>query len=175
MMVCRALLATAIVGITLHQAGAQFGGMPGAPGGPGAGFGGPPAGPPPQCQQLLSLRDDLQKYGSAIEAANSRKADVKIACRLFRTYLATEAKMLRALETVGPQCGVPQQVNQQVKASHAKATQIGKTVCDAAARGSTQSGPSLSDALGTSPSIPDSNTQKGAGTFDTLTGNPFAR
>ena len=69
MMICRVLLAMAIVGLTIPYAGAQFGGMPGMPGSgpPGGGFGGPPQGPPPQCKELLSLRDDLQKHGAAIE------------------------------------------------------------------------------------------------------------
>ena len=36
-------------------------------------------------------------------------------------------------------------------------------------------GPSLSDALGTTPTVPDAAaTKSGAGTFDTLTGNPLA-
>ena len=183
MMIGRALLAIALVGATIPHAGAQFGGMPGMPGSggppgappggpPGAGFGGPPAaGPPPQCQQLLTLRDELQKQGAAISAANDKKADVKVACGLFRNYLATEAKMIKALDTNGPSCGVPKEVNQQVRGSHAKAQQLGKQVCDAAARGPAPAGPTLSDALGISPTLPDS--KKGAGTFDTLTGNPF--
>ena len=69
MMICRALLAIAIVGRTIPYAGAQFGGMPGMPGSgpPGGGFGGPPQqGPPPQCQALLTIRDELQKHGEAI-------------------------------------------------------------------------------------------------------------
>jgi len=178
MIICRALLALAIVGSTIPYAGAQFGGMPGMPGGsPGAGgFGGPPqSGPPPKCQALLTIRDDLQKHGAAIQAANEKKSDVKIACRLFRNYIATEGKMLRMLETDGPSCGVPAQVTQQVRGSHAKAQKIGKQVCDAAARGPAPSGPTLSDALGTSPALPNTSEKKGAGTFETLTGNPFAR
>jgi hypothetical protein len=176
MLVYRALLAAAIVGLTFQHAGAQFGGMPGMPGaappGGGGGFG-PPATPPPQCQQLLDLRDALQKHGKAIEAANSKKADVKVACRLFRNYIAAEVKMMRALDKSGPSCGVPPQVNQQVRDSHATAQKIGKQVCDAAARG--PAGPSLSDALGTTPHLPSANEKKGAGTFDTLTGSPFAK
>jgi len=172
MMVCRALLAAAIVGITFHHAGAQFGGMPGMPG--SGGFGGPPAAPPPQCQELLTIRDTLQKHGQAIEAANTKKAHVKVACKLFRNYIATEAKMIRLLDANGPSCGVPPQINKQVRESHAKAIQIGKQVCEAAARGPAQTGPSLSDALGTTPPIPTGKT-KGAGTFETLTGNPFER
>jgi hypothetical protein len=175
MMVYRALLAVAIVGLAIPHAGAQFGGMPGMPGAPGAdggGFSPPPQAPPPQCQELLHLRDALQKHGHAIETANQRKATVKVACQLFRNYLATEAKMILALDKNGPSCGVPPQVNKQVRDSHAKAGQIGKQVCDAAARG--PAGPSLSDALGTAPPLPDAQ-KKGAGTFDTLTGNPFAK
>ena len=78
MMVCRALLAVAIVGLTLHQAGAQFGGMPGMPGSPAARrrrrrLRRPPPAPPPQCQELLTIRDELQKHGKAIEAANQQE------------------------------------------------------------------------------------------------------
>jgi hypothetical protein len=174
MMICRALLAAAVVGLTFQNAGAQFGGMPGMPGsgGGGGGFGAPQA-PPPQCQELLAVRETLQKHGQAIEAANKKKADVKTACRLFRNYIATEAKMLRLLDTNGPTCGVPPQINQQVRTGHAMAQKIGKQVCDAAARGPAPTGPSLSDALGTTPALPSG--KKGAGAFETLTGNPFER
>ncbi|HZO46320.1 MAG TPA: hypothetical protein VFB68_10535 [Xanthobacteraceae bacterium] len=150
-------MAIAILAAAIQPAGAQFGGMPGTlPGGAGAGgIGGPPAGPPPKCQALLSIRDDLQKHGKAIEAANSKKADVKVACRLFRNYIATEAKMLRMLETDGAACGAGAQIIQQVRDSHAKAQQIGQQVCDAAARGLAPFRPTLQDALGTSPAPPD--------------------
>jgi hypothetical protein len=136
-------------------AGAQFGGIPGSPGMPGAGFGSPPAGPPPKCQALLATRDELQKHSEAIAAANQKRADVKVACRLFRRYLATEAKMIKMLETDGASCGAPLQVLEQVRSSHAKTQRLGKQVCDAAARGPLPGGPTLYDALGEDLRKPD--------------------
>ncbi len=153
----RVLLVIAIIAGAMSQAVAQFGGTPGLPGGPSGGspaetFRDPPhtrpqSGPPPKCQALLTTRDELQKHGKAIEAANRKKADVKVACRLFRSYIATEGKMLRMLEADGPACGAGAQVIQQVRGSHAKAQQIGKQVCDAAARGPRLFDPQLPDDL----------------------------
>jgi len=177
MMICRALLATAIVGLSLHQAGAQFGGMPGMPGGPG--FGAPQQqqqqAPPPQCLALLKLRDEVEKHGKAIQTANQRKATVQQACNLFKAYLSAEARMLKGLEQHMSVCGVPPDVPRTMKANHAKAQAVGKQVCEAAASGARgPAAPSLSDALGANPPLPSTDT-KGAGVFETLTGNPFAR
>jgi hypothetical protein len=173
MMVCRALLVAVFASITLHQAGAQFGGMPGLPGSPG--FRSAPAAPPPQCQQLLSLRDEVQKHGLAIQAANKHKAPVQVACRLFKRFLASERKMIKAIERNGAQCGVPANVPHQMKINHAEAAKIGRQVCEAAEQASHPVGPSLSDALGVKPPFPDTSTKRGAGTFETLTGNPLVR
>jgi hypothetical protein len=74
-------------------ANAQFGGMPGLPGGPpgevpsGGGLGRPTAAPPPACQHLLALREETQKHGKAIQEANQRKASVQEARRLFKSFL----------------------------------------------------------------------------------------
>ena len=92
-------------------------------------------------------------------------------------FLAAESKMLKGMEEQSAACGVPPDVIKQVKAGHGKASQVGKQVCDAAAQASRPAGPSLSDALGSTPMVPDSTTptKKGQGTFDTLTGSPLAR
>jgi hypothetical protein len=126
-------------------AGAQFGGPPGSlPGGPGMGLGGPPAAPPPKCQALLAIRDELQRHWAAIEAERlNKKADVKVACRLFRNYAVTYFSMSKMLDSDGPSCGVPPQVLSQVRESHAKAQQMRKQVCDAAASGPSLLGPNL--------------------------------
>jgi hypothetical protein len=120
------------------------------------------------------MRDETQKHAGAINAASERKAAPAEACKLFRTFLATETKMIKAVEEIGPQCGVPADVPKQMKAGHAKALQVAKQVCDIAAQGGRPAGPSLSDALGASPTVPDSQNKRG-GTFDTLTGNALSR
>ena len=61
-----------------------------------------PAAPPPPCQQLLTLRDDTQKQRLAIQAANQRKAPPAEACKLFKTFIAAETKMIKAIERQWP-------------------------------------------------------------------------
>jgi hypothetical protein len=177
MTVCRALpLAALLVAIPIAAA-AQFGGMPGMPGGMPGGFGAPPpqAGPPPACVQLMALRDETQKHGLAIQKANERKVPVQEACRLFKVFLASETKFMKGIEEHGRTCGAPPEVLKQVKEGHVRASQIGKEVCDAAAQGPRQAGPSLSDALGVSPTMPDGSNKRSGGPFDTLNGNILAR
>jgi hypothetical protein len=74
-------------------------------------------------------------------------------------------------------CGVPPEVIKQVKDGYGKASEVGKKVCDVAAQGARPAGPTLSDALGTTPMVPDASsaTKKSQSTFDTLTGSPLAR
>ena len=66
-----------------------------------------------------------------------------------------------------------------MKTGHTKALAVTKQVCDAAAQGPRPTGPSLSDALGTTPAVPSTITpsisKNGGGTFDTLSGNALAR
>ena len=185
MTLCRTLLFATVVVAAPFVAHAQFGGMPGMPGsmpggmpgGPG-GFGAPPpqAGPPPACRELLTLRDETQKHGMAIQKANERKANVQEACKLFKNFLAAEAKFIKGLEDNSRTCGVPPDAIKQAKDSHAKASQVGKQVCEAAAQGPRPAGPSLSDALGAGPVMPDSSkSTAGSGAFDTLSGNVLSR
>lgn len=176
MKVCPAIpLVAVLAAAPLQPAHAQFGGMPGLPGSaPAPGFGAPQQGPPPACQQLLTLRDDAQKHAAAIQAANQRHAAPEQACRLFKVFLAAEAKMIKAVDEHSATCGVPANVSKQMKAGHTRTEQIAKQVCDVAAMGPRPAGPSLSDALGTTPPVPDSTKRRG-GTFDTLTGNALTR
>jgi hypothetical protein len=157
---------------------AQFGGMPGMPGAPGMSgspFGPPRQGPPPACQELLSLRDETGKHGQALQAAGKKKAPPDQMCKLFKAFIAAEGKMLKGLEEHRATCGVPPEVIKQVQAGHSKASQVGKQMCDAAAQGPRPAGPSLSEVLGAAPVVPDSSAAKRGQTFDTLSGSPLAR
>src|SRR5215813_13712901 len=151
----RAVLFAILIVAMPSCASAQFGGMPGSPGGtpggvPGVGgFGAPPpqSGPPPACRDLLALRDEVQKHGTAIQKANERKATVQEACKLFRNFLGAEAKFIKSLEENTRTCGVPGDAIKQANEGHAKASQIGKQVCDAAAQGPRPAGTDPWDAL----------------------------
>jgi hypothetical protein len=179
---CRVLSSVSVVAVLAiasgHSAQAQFGGMPGMPGAPGmGGFGGPPAGPPPVCQQLMVMRDETQKNAAAIGAAQQRKvkADAVEACKLFKVFLASEAKFIQGMTENITTCGVPPQVIKQYQDGHGKASQVAKQVCEVAEHPQ-PTGPSLSDALNSAPVVPDAgNTKTGHGTYDTLQGNALAR
>ena len=183
MTLSRALPLVLVLAVSpVAPAAAQFGGMPGMPGSgmspgmPGSPFGAPQQGPPPACQQLLATRDETQKHGQALQAAGQKKAQPEELCKLFKNFIASETKMIKGLEEHGATCGAPPEVIKQVKAGHSRASQMAKQVCDAAAQGPRPAAPSLSDALGTTPVVPDaSTTKKGQGTFDTLSGSPLAR
>jgi hypothetical protein len=182
MTVCRALALVAFFMAVPCAAYAQFGGMPGMPGSPGTpgapgggGFGAPRS-PPPACQELLTLRDEVQKKANAIQSASKRHAPPATACKLFRTFLSSESKMIKAVDRNGPQCGVPANVPTEMKKGHAHAEKIAKQVCDMAAQGARPPTPSLSDAFGGTPVMPSDNGSKArGGAFDTLTGNALAR
>lgn len=177
-------LALALAVLPLWPAAAQFGGMPGLPGSPGVSQGpapGMPGGafspaqPPPGCQQLLAAREEVGKHGQALQTAGQKKAPPEELCKLFKAFLAAESKMIKSLQDNSAACGVPPDVLKQVKDGHGKASDVGKKVCDVAAQGPRPAAPSLSDALGATPTVPDpsSATKKGASTFDTLTGSPL--
>jgi hypothetical protein len=183
-------LALALAMWLLWPAAAQFGGMPGMPGSPGMSpgggmsspFGGPPQpqqpqqGPPPACEKLMGYRDETTKHGQALQAAGQKKAQPDEVCKLFKAFLTAEGKMLKGLEENSATCGVPPDVIKQVKVAHAKYAQMGKQVCEVAAQGARPAAPSLSDALGTTPTMPDASAaNRGPGTFDTLSGNPLQR
>jgi hypothetical protein len=143
-------------------------------------------GPPPQAQQqqeppcfndFKKLRDEAEKRGKAVAAAGKHKVSPQVACKLFNALMAAEAKFIKFTEDNGKWCGIPPEVPKKLGAEHAKIKDVRDRVCNLAAQGPVQRGPSLSDALGTSRSPDSSNvrTGHGGGTFDTLTGSPLGK
>jgi hypothetical protein len=135
--------------------------------------------PPPQRQEspcvkdFSKLRDDAAKKASAIQSASARHATPHEACQLFNAFSAAEAKMLKYAVDNSVWCGIPPQVVNGIKQSHAKTNEIRTRVCQAAAAGPPRpAGPSLSDALN-APVIDSNDIKTGRGTFDTLTGTPL--
>jgi hypothetical protein len=131
---------------------------------------------PPCLKEFTKLRNDTEGKAKAIRAANDRHADTKEACGLFNAFFASEGKMLKYAEANATWCGIPPQVIESIKKSHAQAGELRSRVCQAAANAqrAVPRAPTLSDAL--SEPIPDSNNIKtGHGTFDTLTGTPLGK
>jgi hypothetical protein len=133
-----------------------------------------PQRPPAACEALLTIRDEVQKAGVAIRKASERRATPVEACKLFKNLLAGQGRLLRGIEQNLATCGIPPDVPKQMKAEQVQINKVAAKVCEAAARGPQQAGPSLSDALGTS-RVPDRSSSTGRGTLDTMTGNPLAR
>lgn len=130
---------------------------------------------PPCFNEFMPLRNDAEKHGKAIEAASKRKAPREEVCTLFKRFATAEAKYVKYAETNATWCGIPAEAVKQMKSNHAQTLKIRGQVCAVAAAPKPR-GPTLGDALGTTPMVPSaSNTRSGRGTYDTLTGNPLTR
>jgi hypothetical protein len=130
-------------------------------------------------QEFQNLQAELTKRGMAIKGAGEKKAPPTEICKLLRSYVSTEAQMLKFLTEKKAACGVPDQIIGQAKEGHAKSTAMRDQVCKVAATGGGAPPPpsqGLSGALGTSAvGGPPSDPQGGSGVFDTLTGNVLRR
>jgi len=144
-------------------------------GGGGAPRPGAPSGGLPCADEFVPLRTDAQTKGMAIKAAVDRKAERSEICKVFRTFVAAEAKVVKFVQDNGSRCSIPAEAVKTMKGNHGKSVTMSNRVCNAAAGpGAAPPPPSLSDALGTA-RVPDSSNIKKGGTFDTLSGSPLAR
>jgi len=127
---------------------------------------------PSPCDGFLPLRDDAQKKGAAIGAAQKRHADRQEMCKLVTVFSVAEEKAAQFLEKNKGWCGVPDEAIASAKDMHAKTVHFKEVVCSPAPQPHI---PTLSDAIGGPSHDTAKNTKTGAGTFDTLTGNPLAK
>lgn len=158
----------------------------GGGGGGGGGFSQAPvgqqAGPPgsDECMKgFLPLRQEAEKRGNLIKAASARHAPPDEACKLIGHYSQAEGKMLKYIESHQQKCGIPTSVADQMRTGHKGTESMLQKVCAVAQQGPQQrgpAGPSLSDVLGSSATLPEATaSKKGGSTFDTLNGNVLAR
>jgi hypothetical protein len=151
----------------------------------GSGFGPAPAPGPQggaaamqQCmKEFMPLRGEAEKRGKLLQAASAKHVGPDVACNLIKNYGAAEMKMIAYVESHGSKCGIPPQVSEQLKKGHQNTENMTQKVCGVAQQAATRTaGPSLSDMLGTSTSVPEATkTKKGGSTFDTLNGNVLTR
>jgi hypothetical protein len=128
---------------------------------------------PPCMDEFAPLRDETEKRAKAVQAASKRKPSPQEACRLFTALVAAQTKMNKFVVAKGAACSIPKEVGEQIKLAITKTDEVRARVCDVASRPAVPSGPSLSEALGTSRLSDPSNIKRGGGTFDTLTGTPL--
>ena len=165
-------LGVGAIGLGVDPASAQMPGMglQPSPGMPGMGLQAAP-GPSP-CEGFFPLRDDAQKKGAAIAAAEKRHVERQELCKIVTTFSAAEEKAALFLEKNKALCGVPEQALASAKDMHSKTVKFREMVCAPAPQPRV---PTLSDAMGAPALDTAKNTKTGAGTFDTLTGNPLAK
>jgi hypothetical protein len=166
--------AAPVAGSSVFDRGAApTGGMPPAGGAPQAG------GAADACMKnFVPLREEAEKRGKMIKAASDRKAPPDEACKLIGNFGQAELKMIKYVETNAAKCGIPTQIAEQLKNGHKNTEKMQKQVCAVAAQAQTRgaAGPSLSEVLGSSASLPEAQpTKKGGSTFDTLNGNVLSR
>jgi hypothetical protein len=159
------------------------GGFPGQ--GPGPSPGGmtgafPGQGPrqgPPCMSEFMPLRTETEKRAAALKAAAQKHAPQQEICQLFIRFAESEAKVVKFMEKNASACGIPAQVITTTKGNHAKSMGTKDKVCAAAAGGGGEArrGPGLGDALGMRGVITPDSTTSGAGTLDSLSGNPLQR
>jgi len=126
------------------------------------------------CNDFMPIRAAVEKGGAAIQAAVKRKAPAPEVCKLFQTFTAASAKMLKFMETNKAVCGVPDQAIEGAKKNLTQARRVRTQACKAA-EAPRPPAPRLSDALGAPAIATPQNSKTDRGTFDTLTGNALAR
>jgi hypothetical protein len=126
---------------------------------------------PPCANDIIPLRQQIEKDGLAVKAAIEKKDRAEI-CNSLKRFTATEAKFVKYMEENQAWCSIPPDVIPQLKKNQGHAIKLRGQACaagPAAAQPAIPAGPGLSDALGTS-RAPTGKPKSGTGTFDTLTG-----
>jgi hypothetical protein len=124
------LLATMFIALAHHGTLAQS--APAAQPGPaGQGNGTPPSAD--ECKnEFAPLRDEAERRGQLIKDASARHAPPDEACRLIRSYVEAEIRMVDFVETQATACAVPPSVLAQLKSSQRTTEVLQMKICGAA-------------------------------------------
>lgn len=150
----------------------------------GGAFSAPQGGPPggEDCMKgFMPLRKEAERRGALIKAASDRRAPASEACKLIGNFSQAEIKMIKYVEANQQKCGIPPSVTDQLRNGHKNTAKMQRQVCSVAQQQGQQprgaAGPSLSDVLGSSASMPEptGKARRGGSTFDTLSGNVLTR
>jgi hypothetical protein len=129
-------------------------------------------------KNFVPLRAEAEKRGKLIKAAGERHAPPDEACKLIGNFSQAEIKMIKYVQTNASKCGIPPQIHDQLEKGHKNTETMEKKVCAVAEQQQKgPAGPSLSEVLGSSTTIPTATPVKHArgSVFDTLEGNVLER
>jgi hypothetical protein len=137
-------------------------------------------GSPEECMKaFFPLRAEAEKRGKLIKAASDHHSGPDVACKLIGNFSEAEIKMVKFVEANAAKCGIPSQVTDQLRNGHKNTEAMQQKVCAVAQQQQQRgpAGPSLSEVLGSSATLPEATAAKksGGSTFDTLSGNVLAR
>jgi hypothetical protein len=132
---------------------------------------------PPCMAEFAPLRTETEKRAAAIKAAAARHRPPPELCQLFTRFIEAEAKVVKFMEKNASSCGIPAQIVTSSKANHGKSVETKDKVCAAGAGEANEArrGPGLGEALGMRAIPSPDTTTTGAGTLDSLSGNPLKR
>jgi hypothetical protein len=80
-------------------------------------------------KEFRPLREEAEKRGQLIKAASDRHAPADETCKLIGNFGQAEIKMIKYVESHATNCGVPTQVEDQLKNGHKNSEALQKKVC----------------------------------------------
>jgi len=130
-------------------------------------------------KQFLPMREEAERRAKLLKVAGEKHAGPDEACKLVKSFVEAELKMLKYVQTNAARCQIPPQIGEQLGKGLKRNEEMRTKICNAAEQMAKQgpAGPSLSEVLGSATTLPQVTAEKksGGGVFDTLNGNPLAR
>ena len=86
-----------------------------------------------QCKnEFAPLRDEAARRGKLLKDASARHAPVDETCRLIRSFVEAEIRMINFVEAQATACAVPAPVLEQLKSSSKTTEALQTRICNAA-------------------------------------------